>query len=251
MSTSYNPFSLEGKTILVTGASSGIGRAIAVECAKSGATVILNARNPQRLAQTLDMLPGEGHGIIAADLTDAGQVKDLVAKLPPLNGLVLSAGVAQACPVAFATRKKFDTVFETNFFAQAELNRLIQKQKKYQPGASVVVITSVAAVLANIGNGVYGASKAALGAWCKYVAREWRDKGLRINTIQPGMVETPLIRGGAFDDQQLKADMQHYLYHRYGHPEEIAYGAVYLLSDAASWVTGIDLPIEGGYYLID
>lgn len=246
MNTSYNPFSLHGKTILITGASSGIGRAIAVECSKMGASLIITARNKERLEKTLTMMEGDAHKMIAADLNYTEQIKKLVDEMPSLNGVVLCAGIGECVPVAYATRKKFNPVFETNFFAQVELNRLLQKQKKYAPGTSVVVITSVAAVLANIGNGVYGASKAALSSWCKYVAREWRDKGLRINTIQPGMVETPLIRGGAIDDEQLKADMMHYLHHRYGHPEEIAYGAIYLLSDAASWVTGIDLPIEGG-----
>lgn len=252
MNTCYNPYSLEGKTILITGASSGIGRATAVECSKLGAKVVLNARNAERLAETLSLLEGEGHLIVAADVTDTEQLKNLVSQMPVLNGAVFCAGVASTAPVGFATRKKLDATFETNFFAQVELNRLLQKNKKYTRGTSIVLISSVAAKVTTIGNGIYGASKAALSQWCKYVAREWKEKGMRINTIEPGLIETPLIRGGAFDDDQLETNESNYLDHRFGRPEEIAYGAIYLLSDASAWVTGVDLPIEGGgHYLAD
>lgn len=246
MSISYNPYSLEGKTILVTGASSGIGRATAIECSKMGATLVLTGRNEERLKATLDALEGTGHRMIPADLGNQESLEALVASVPTLDGAVLSAGISRVVPVDFANPQKMQTVFNTNFFSTVELNRLLSKKKKYAKNASVVVISSIAAIHYNFGNGIYGASKAALSTWCKYVAREWKEKGRRINCILPGMTETPLIRGGNFTDEQLAEDAKAYIHGRYGRPEEIAWGAVYLLSDAAQWISGTDLKIAGG-----
>lgn len=243
---SYNPFSLEGKTILVTGASSGIGRAIAIECSRMGASVVLTARNEARLAETASQMGGKNQ-VLTADITVDDELKSLIAQLPELDGAVLCAGRGLTVPIKMASRSKMDTVFNTNFFAQTELTRLLYKEKKLKKGGSLVLISSVGGNFRfEVGNGVYGASKAALNSYMKYAAKEFSPRLIRVNSICPGMVETPLIHHGTLTEDQLEKDMQKCPLGRYGKPEEIAYAAIYLLSDAASWITGTSLVIDGG-----
>lgn len=243
----YNPFSLAGKTVLVTGASSGIGRATAIECSKLGAACVITGRNAERLQQTFDSLEGDGHQLLTADLTEQSDIESLVAKLPPLDGAVLCAGIGMTVPVQFATREKFDKIFNTNFFSQAELIRLLYKKKVLNSESSVVFIASIGGITSfNYGNGIYGASKAALNSYMKYCAYEFAARKIRVNSICPGIVETPLITKGSITDEQYEAYKEKYTLKRFGTPEEIAYGAIYLLSDASAWVTGTLLFIDGG-----
>lgn len=247
MTTCYNPFSLEGKTILVTGASSGIGRATAIECAKMGAQVIIVARNEVRIAETLSQMPGDNHRSYSVELTDDEQIKTFVKELPVIDGVVLCAGIGNTTPVEFASRKKFDKVANINFFSTVELVRLLLKNKKISKNGSVVAIASVGGLTGySPGNSIYGSMKAALSSWMKFVAKEEFAKGIRVNCICPGMIETPLISGGAISDEQLAEDAKKYIHKRYGRPEEVAYAAVYFLSDASVWVTGTDFIIDGG-----
>lgn len=243
----YNPFSLKGKTILVTGASSGIGQATAVECAQMGAEVVITGRDTKRLQATADLM-GNLKAQIAADLTNQEDVERLVASLPPLDGAVLCAGNSTTLPLQFGSREKFDEMFNVNFFAPVELLRLMYKKKVLQKGASVVLIASIGGTHSFMpGNGVYGASKAALNSLMKYAAREYASRKIRVNSICPGMVDTPLIHRGTITEEQLAEDAKRYPLGRYGKPDDIANGAVYLLSDASSWLTGHDLVIDGGF----
>ena len=246
----YNPFSLEGKTILVTGASSGIGRATALECSRLGANVILSARNIQRLEETFVSLVGDDskHRIITADLTINEELDNLVKNVPQLDGLVLSSGrTGSALPIKFDKRDRMNPVFEANFFAPFDLMRSLYKSKKLKDGSSVVTIASIGGIKAfATGNGDYGAAKAALNSIMKFAAKEFAPKGIRVNCICPGMIQTPMVDSCDFSDEQLKADIATYPLKRYGRPEEVAYGAVYLLSDATVWVTGTELYIDGG-----
>lgn len=246
----YNPFTLEGKTILVTGASSGIGRATAIECSRLGANVILSARNMARLEDTLTNLDGDysKHLIIPADLTISEDLKNLVQLVPNLDGLVLSSGrTGNSLPIKFDKRDKINPVFETNFFAPFELMRSLFKSKKLKDGASVVAIASIGGINAfATGNGDYGASKAALVSMMKFAAKEFAPKGIRVNCICPGMIDTPMVESCGFSPEQIEADIATYPLKRYGNPEEVAYGAVYLLSEATVWVTGTELVIDGG-----
>ena len=244
---SYNPFSLEGKTILVTGASSGIGKATAIECSKMGAKLIICGRDEERLEQTLKSLEGDGHKTFIGDLTNQDTIEDLVSSITNVNGVVLSAGKGLTLPFNFSTREKFDNIFNINFFSPIELLRLLNKKKKIANNGSVVVIISIGGTgRFSVGNSIYGASKAALNSMVHFCAQELAGKLIRINGMCPGMVETPLIRKGTLSDEQLKEDMSHYPLKRYGQPEDIAMGAIYLLSDAATWVTGHSLVIDGG-----
>ena len=243
----YNPFSLKGKTILVTGASSGIGQTTAVSCAQMGAEVVITGRDAERLQATADLI-GTPVAQISADLTNNDDVERLVAALPPLDGAVLCAGNSTTLPLQFGTREKFDDMFNVNFFAPVELLRLMYKKKILQKGASVVLIASIGGTHSFMpGNGVYGASKAALNSLMKYAAREYASRKVRVNSICPGMVDTPLIHRGTITEEQLAEDAKRYPLGRYGKPEDIANGAVYLLSDASSWLTGHDLVIDGGF----
>ena len=247
MSAYYNPFSLEGKTVLITGASSGIGRETAIECSKLGATVVLTARNEERLNETYSQLEGSGHMQLLAELTNPEQVMSLVDSLPILDGVVLCAGKGMTLPFPFCTREKYDEVFDVNFFAPVELLRLLVKKKKTAKGSSVVFVSSVGGNTSfNLGNGVYGASKAALNSTMKFCARELAAKKIRVNSVNPGMVNTNLIHGGVISEEQHKLDMEKYPLKRYGEPADIAYGIIYLLSDASSWLTGHALVIDGG-----
>lgn len=245
-----NPFSLEGKTILVTGASSGIGRATAIECANMGARIVLSARNVERLELTKAELDNKNndHEILIADLTNQKELEALVKSVPQLDGVVLSSGrTGNALPIKFDKRDKINPVFETNFFAPFELMRQLFKSKKLNDGASVVAIASIGGVKAfATGNGDYGAAKAALNSIMKFAAKEFAAKKIRVNCICPGMIQTPMVDSCEFSEEQLKADIATYPLKRYGKPEEVAYGAVYLLSDATVWVTGTELYIDGG-----
>lgn len=251
MNTCYNPFSLDGKTILVTGASSGIGRAVAIECAAMGAQVIITARNEERLKETAAMMErSDSVRILTAELCDLDSLKQLVDQLPLLDGMVLCAGINETVPVQFCTPKKFTKMFNIDFFAPAELVRLIQKSKKINAGGSIVTISSAGGNFAiNIGNGMYGAAKSALSTWCKFLAQEMAVRKIRVNTICPGMVNTPMIASGTISDEQLALDREKYLLKRFGDPQEIALACIYFLSDASSWVTGTDFLIDGGYNL--
>lgn len=242
-----NPFSLSGKRILVTGASSGIGRTTAIECSRMGASLVLTGRNEGRLQETLGCLAGNGHQSMSADLTNADSLASLVERVGLLDGLVLCAGQGNVIPMKLATRQRIEPTFEVNYFAPVELVRLLLKKKCIKEGASMVFVASIGGIgSVTIGNGIYGASKAALNSSMKFFALELAPKKIRSNSVCPGMVKTSLIKEGALSEEQHKADMETYPLKRYGEPEDIAYGIIYLLSDASSWVTGHSLVIDGG-----
>ena len=247
MACMNNPFSLSEERILITGASSGIGRRTAVECSRLGASLILTGRSEERLQETLSALDGEGHLVIPADLTNSESLTSLVENVGLLDGVVLCAGQGNVIPMKLATRQRIEPTFEVNYFAPVELVRLLLKKKSIKEGASMVFVASIGGIDSiTIGNGVYGASKAALNSTMKFFALELASKKIRCNSVCPGMVNTGMIKGGALSEEQHKADMEKYPLKRYGEPQDIAYGIIYLLSDAASWVTGHALVIDGG-----
>jgi NAD(P)-dependent dehydrogenase (short-subunit alcohol dehydrogenase family) len=245
-----NPFTLAGKTVLITGASSGIGQSVAVWTAEMGANVILTARNEERLAQTLAKITSGQALVIPADLTVKEDVERLVGEMPEVDGAVLCAGYSAAIPVKMAKRDKLDAMFNINFFAPVELTRLLYVKKRLKENSSLVLIDSISGTFDfSTGKVLYGTSKAALNSFMKYAAHEYSTKGIRVNSICPGMVETPLIHHNGISDEQLQQYESQYPLGRFGRPEDIAYAAIYLLSDAAAWVTGSSMVIDGGITL--
>ncbi|SQA78039.1 3-oxoacyl-[acyl-carrier-protein] reductase FabG [Capnocytophaga ochracea] len=247
----YNPFSLENKTILVTGASSGIGKAIAIECSKMGAQVVITGRNEQRLQETYKQLEGTQPAYIVADLTKKEDIETLVNQIDGLNGLVNCAGLTIPKPFKFLQEEDIQEVMTVNFNAPLLLTQLLIKKKKLQKASSIVFISSISGTkVSAIAESVYSASKAAIDGFCKGLALELAPQQIRVNTVNPGIIETNIFSGGQISEEQLQQNITKYPLKRYGKPEEVAYAVVYLLSDASSWVTGSNLLIDGGYTLL-
>ena len=246
---SYNPFSLEGKTVLVTGASSGIGQATAIECSKMGAKVVITGRNEERLNETFSQLEGEGHQIIVADLNTQDDIDALVDACPALDGLVNNAGRGKSKPVNFLKLEDLQDVYQTNLFGVALLTKGLLKKKKLVKGASIVFTSSISSYMTAAGLSIYASSKAAVCGYMRTCAIELGGKGIRSNAVLPGMVETKLINSGTYTDEDKQKDLQLYPLGRYGRPTDIAHGIIYLLSDASVWVTGLELVIDGGRML--
>ncbi len=249
----YNPFSLENKTILVTGASSGIGRAIAIECSKMGASVIITGRNEERLKETHTQMDHYGnHQMIKADLKFKEQIDNLVNEIYcELNGVVQCAGFTIPKPFKFYSEKETQSVMKVNFEAPFFLTQALLKKNKIKIKASIVFISSISGVyISYVGGSLYSASKGAVNGLCKGMAIELASKRIRVNCVNPGMISTDILSQGTISTEQLNEDMKRYPLKRYGNPEEVAYAVIYLLSDAAEWITGSNLLIDGGYTLL-
>lgn len=242
----FNPFTLEGKTILVTGASSGIGRGIAVACSKMGGTIVLNGRNEKRLKETYEQLAEGGHQIVTSDLSDMSRLNEMVASLPKLDGIVHCAGIGQRVLCKQLHEQDLDTMISTNFKAPVMLQTEMLKQKKINKGASIVFIASIASESPSVGNSIYSASKGALISYANCLALELAPRLIRVNCIQPAMVWTDLIFKGGVTEEDLKEDEKKYPLKRYGTPDDIAHLSIYLLSDASAWMTGSSVKLTGG-----
>ena len=252
--TTYNPFSLKGKKILITGASSGIGKAIAIECSKMEASVIITGRNLQRLEQTLSLMDkeGSGHQMIISDLSLESSVTELVSTINVnLDGIVHCAGFTIPKPFKFYDKEDLDSMMSVNFNAPFWLTQTLLKKKKISKGGSIVFISSISGVwVSYMAGSLYSATKGAINGVAKGLALELASKNIRVNCVNPGMINTAILDSGVISDEQLKEDAQKYPLKRYGKPEEVAYGVIYLLSDASSWTTGSNLLIDGGYTLL-
>ena len=245
----YNPFSLEGKNILVTGASSGIGRGICIDTSKMGATVHLMARNEQRLAETLSQMEGEGHQMHTVDLCDKDALIGMVDSLPVLDGVVLCAGIIKTTPVKNITEEALEEIFNTNIMADIRMVSRMLKKKKLNKGASIIFISSVSTFNVKVGNSLYSATKGAVNSFAKAMALEVAKQNMRVNCIQPGFVPSSILSSGAIEED---AFLKFYAERHplgFGTPSDIANGCIYLLSDASRWVTGSIFTLDGGYTL--
>lgn len=241
-----NPFSLEDRTVLVTGASSGIGRGIAVTCSMMGAKVVINGRNEERLAESLSQMEGEGHVVIAGDLTDHTVLTTVVSSLPKLDGVVHCAGIGERTLCKNVQEADIDKIMSVNFKAPVLLQTELLRQKKINKAGSVVFVASISSDSPTVGNALYSASKGALIAYANCLQLELAPRMIRVNCISPAMVWTDLIFKGGLTEDELHADEQTYPLKRYGRPEDVANLAVYLLSDASAWMTGSNVKITGG-----
>lgn len=245
-----NPFSLTGKTIFITGAGSGIGRATAVQCAGLGATVHITDLNEATLTETLGMLEGENHRMYVANLTEDTALEGLVGLLPKLDGFVSNAGIIKTIVTQFGDRSDVEKILNINTIAPIRLTQILLRAKRFNKEAALVYTSSMAGVYNGaIGNGLYGASKAALVGFVKSLALELAPRKIRVNTVNPGITQTNIYNNTSITAEQLDAEMNRYPLGRFGFPEEIASAIVYLLSDATKWMTGTNLLIDGGFSL--
>lgn len=246
-----SPFVVEGKSILVTGAASGIGRATALLCAQMGAMVTITDLNEEQLKETFDSLEGDGHQMIVANMTNNDDLQQLVDTLPKLEGVVCNAGVIKTILAQFAEKSDIERILNINTIAPIYLTKLLLENKKIKKEASIVYTSSMGGVYNGaIGNGLYGASKAALVGFVKSLALEVAPRGIRVNTVNPGITETNIYNNSSITPEQLELEKAHYPLKRFGKPEEIANAIVFLLSDASKWMTGSSLLIDGGCSLV-
>lgn len=242
-----NPISLEGKSILITGASSGIGRATAIACAKMGARVSITGRNEDRLNETFKSLSGEGHTVFLADLENRDEIISLAMEVPQLTGVVNCAGTNTRTILKMVVESEIDHIMNVNFKSPLLLQQSLLKKKKIQKGSSIVFVASRAPFAPAVGNGIYAASKGALIAYSKVLGLELAERNIRVNCICPAVVWTELTKAesesGGIDYTLVE---QGYPLKRFGQPEDIANLAIYLLSDASSWMTGSCIDITGG-----
>lgn len=242
----FNPFNLTGKTIFVTGASSGIGQAIAIACSKMRASVIISGRNETKLNNTLSQMLGENNKAIKGDLTKEEDTSSIVSELPALDGVVHCAGIGHRKPTKLVSAEDVDSVMNSNFKSAVLLQSALLSKKKINKSASIVFLASYAASSPSVGNALYSASKGAIISYSKCLAIELAPRLIRVNCICPGMVWTNLIFQDCVTKEQLEEAQFQYPLKRYGMPEDIAYLAIYLLSDASSWMTNSCININGG-----
>ena len=248
----YNPYSLKGKVILVTGASSGIGKATAEECAKLGANVIITGRNKERLDLTLkalDSSEGQAHSSFVADLTTPDGIDGLISQITSVDGVSDNAGLSIGNkPIKFIKEDELALVMNTNAFSHVYLAKQLFKKKLLNKNASYVFTASIGGNTSHVtGQALYGMSKSALDSFMKYCAVEFAGRGIRCNSVCPGMIETPLIHQDTLTYEDRAEDVKSYLLKRYGQPIEVARVNVFLLSDASSFITGTSIVVDGGY----
>lgn len=240
-----NPFSLKGKQILVTGASSGIGAQTAISISKMGGQLILTGRNEKNLRSTFQSLSGEGHELIVADLCT--EVEKLVRVCDPIDGLVNCAGFTKYLPIKFIDKKSIQEVFDINYAAPVDLINRLFKGKKIRENASIVLISSLASKFPFKAGTLYSGAKAGMDVFCKTIALEFAPKKIRANTINAGMVRTPLLKGAEDtigSEGMLQNEKSYPL--GFGETTDIANMCIFLLSDASRWVTGTNIIMDGG-----
>lgn len=245
-----NPFSLENKNILVTGASSGIGKEVAISIAKMGGNVILNGRNSDRLQEVALQINKESTIIVCGDITIEDTVKSIVEAIPKIDGLVHAAGIMKLLPFKFISPSDLNAMMNVNFTSPTLLSLEIVKKKKINNNASIVYISSInGSVVGSKANSMYAASKGAISGMVKGMAIDLAKTKIRVNEIAPGMIET----SGALEIENIVSadaiinDKKKYPLGTYGQPEDVALACVYLLSDASKWVTGSKIVVDGGF----
>ncbi|WP_045737109.1 SDR family oxidoreductase [Xanthomonas sp. MUS 060] len=235
-------YGVHGKTVLVTGASKGIGEAVARACANAGARLLIAGRDTARLQAVLDALPGEDHRLFAGDLSDAATVQRLAAESGPLDGVVHSAGIRGLSPMKLVSESFLTEVTTINYIAPTMLTRHLLARQSLRPGGSIVFLSSIAALTGTVGVGPYAGSKAALIGMLRPLALELARRKIRANALCPGLVETSLISEDKawFEESRKRYPLG------IGEPDDVALACLYFLSDASSKVTGQAFSMDGG-----
>ena len=248
----YNPYSLAGKTILVTGASSGIGKVVAQECAKMGASLVISGRNPERLHETFVSLEGGGHIEIVADLLQYEDIESLTGQCPLLDGFSNNAGITKILLLKNLQRKYLEEIMNTNAIAPILLTQLLTKKKKWKKPSSIVFTSAISGnYCVHYGESMFAASKGGVCGFAKGAALDLAAQNIRVNCVTPGVIKTDsLMNSGVLTQEELKEKENYFPLKRFGDPKDVALAVIYLLSDASSWVTGDNLILDGGYTLL-
>lgn len=247
-----NPFSLEGKNIMITGASSGIGRQCAISCSQMGARVILVARNEERLKETIGQMAGEGHIFYTCNLENMENIPTLVSEtvtnIGKIDGFVHAAGIEKTLPIKLLTSKDYENVYKVNCLSAFEFIHQFSNKKYFNDGGHIVLISSITAVIGRGGVAAYAASKGAMVSAVRSMALEFSKKKICINCVSPGTILTPLMQNflSTLSEEDYKKRVDGFPL-GLGETEDVANACLYLLSDASRWVTGQNLIIDGGY----
>ncbi|PIF34903.1 NAD(P)-dependent dehydrogenase (short-subunit alcohol dehydrogenase family) [Delftia sp. 60] len=239
-------FSLNGKTILITGASSGIGKQIACSCAEAGASVIVSGRDSERLHAVLTSLPGSGHSSLILDLTNDVALKCAAEMVEKIDGVVHCAGISMLSPLRLVTRSHIEIQLSSNLIGPMLLTKQLLLRNSINQGGSIVFISSISAHIGVHGVSSYSASKGALEAMARSLAMEVAKKRMRVNCLAPGLVQTPMYEAAVSTTGGLEETIKNYPL-GIGKPEDVAYSAIFLLSNASRWITGTTLVIDGGH----
>ncbi len=242
-----NPFSIVNKNILITGASSGIGKATAMLCAEMGARVWITGRNEQKLEAVFAQLQGNCHHMVAADLTTEDGLDTVVDFTSQLDGVVFSAGMTKPTPARFIKPKHEKEIFDINYRAPLFLSSKLLKKRKINNGSSLVFFSSVAADYPYVGGTLYSSSKSAIEALSRTLAKELSGKKIRTNCLKPSFVKGPMVENATkIASEELMTKFEDMMPLGFGEPEDVANAAVFLLSDGSKWITGTEI-IMGGY----
>ena len=239
-----NLFDIRGKNILITGASSGIGKEIAIQCSEAGANIVITGRDVEKLKET-SLCVNTLLTLIPCDLSNSDNILEFVPQLPKLDGVIFCAGIAEYLPVKFINKDKIQNIFSVNFDSQVILTQQLIKHKKLNNNSSLVYVSSIASKLGVAGTAMYASSKAALNAFMKVTASELATQKIRANSICPGIVITPM--GEKAQDMSTDASKDYLL--GLGQPINIVGPCIFFLSDASKWITGTELIIDGGLTL--
>lgn len=247
----WNPYDLTGKRYIVTGSTSGIGKATAIKLSQQGAEVCLVARNEEKINRVLDLLDGDGHKGYQMDLSEKNDFKsmfdDIVSDGHKIDGLVYSAGIAKILPVSLLNKANMEESMTTNLYSFIEMVSLLSK-KKYHEKTSIVGVSSISTLYPQKCQGIYVATKAAMNTMVTSMAMELAEKGIRINTVMPSSTNTEMLRE-AFEnktEEQIKESISQQVLGLI-EPEDVADIILFLLSDASRMITGRSIFADGGY----
>lgn len=249
----FNPFSLSGKTVVVSGASSGIGKQCAIDCSKMGAKVVLLARNEKRLKETQEQMTGDGHLSFCLDLTDFSLVEktvgQIVVEVGPIDGIINCAGISTTRSLKLTDAQMMDDFFHTNVYSAIALSKFFCKRGNInKTGASIVFLSSVMGVVGEKGKSLYSMTKGALLSTARSLACEYAERKIRFNCISPGVVITPINQNLphiSSPTQRNELESKHLL--GFGETTDVSNACIFLLSDASRWITGQNLIVDGGY----
>lgn len=247
----FNPFTLEGKTVLVTGASSGIGRQCAIDCANMGAKVVAIGRNQERLDSVVAEMEGKGVSY-SYDLANLKDIKELISTIVEahgkVDGFIHAAGIEVTNPVKLSKPEDYESLFRLNCISAFEIVKNLCGIKTFNKGGSIVLISSISGVIARKGLSAYAASKGALMSAARVMALEMAPRAIRVNAVSPGTILTPMMRKAldAISDEDRKKRIEGFPL-GLGNATDVSNACIFLLSDASRWVTGQNLIIDGGY----